>query len=700
MKTDTRIEVINSHSSYLEDVIRLGRSCANTLGHMPRGGFLDHAKKKCILVAITSDEKCVGYLMYRISSNQATIVHLCVDKAWRDTCIAKQLVDQLIRNTRNLYGIKLACRDDYNLEKMWASFGFTAQNERPGKSKDGKILTDWYLNHGHPNLLTILTQKEIGNKLGCAIDANVFYDLIDETGNRENSRCLMADWLQSEVELCLTDEIDNEINRCKDLNRKKDLRKLAEQFKRLPYSQEKFTEVRNFLRQDYPEDLTANDASDIGHLARAIASDAQFFVTRDTEILEKEAVIYDRYELTVLRPSDLVARLDELRRELEYQPVRLAGTSIETKLIQSGQQKLLIETFLSYATGERKVEFKDKLREFVSSPSKYQCHVAWENEKPVSLFVYEIKEGSLDVHILRVNKDHELKKVLIQHLLLFLVKVSTKERRLLTKISDSHLSNAAIQAITQDSFFKASDGWQKINLPIASSAIAVSAMLSQALNSFDPAPHIPSFYINELVDPGFLEDDQRTANLERALYPAKVTDAELPSFIIPIRPEWAEHLFDEGLAGQGLFGAQKELALSREVVYYRSAKNSGGIKAPSRILWYVSNGKGGYCEVKAIRACSRLETVVIDKPKPLFRQFKRLGVYKFKDVLSTAQGSLDNNIMAIRFSDTEMFNRPISIDRVQRVLGNKSTFPSPQKISKVEFKSLYNMGMYRQESRQ
>ena len=399
MKTEIRIEAIDQCSSHLEEVIRLGRSHADTLGYMPKGGFIDHAEKKRILVAITLEERCVGYLMYRVSSsNEATIVHLCVDKVFRCKFIAKQLVDQLLASTKNLYGIKLACRDDYKLDKMWASFGFIAQNERPGRSKDGKLLTDWYLSHGHQNLLTILTQKEIGSKLSCAIDANVFYDLIDETGDREDSRCLMADWLQSEVELCLTDEIDNEISRDENLERKKVLRKRAQQFKRLlHHNQEKFAEVSDSLKQGYPGDLTVNDESDIRHLARAIASDAKFFITRDEELLEKEIAIHDSYGLTVLRPSDLVVRLDELRRALEYQPVRLAGTAIERKLVQSGQQKLLIETFLSHATGERKVDFQKSLRGFVSNPSMYQCCVAWENQKPVALFVYEAKENSIDV---------------------------------------------------------------------------------------------------------------------------------------------------------------------------------------------------------------------------------------------------------------------------------------------------------------
>jgi len=34
----------------------------------------------------------------------------------------------------------------------------------------------------------------------------------------------------------------------------------------------------------------------------------------------------------------------------------------------------------------------------------------------------------------------------------------------------------------------------------------------------------------------------------------------------------------------------------------------------------------------SVKACSRLEEAIIGKPKELFRRFKRLGVYEWKDV--------------------------------------------------------------------
>ncbi len=177
-------------------------------------------------------------------------------------------------------------------------------------------------------------------------------------------------------------------------------------------------------------------------------------------------------------------------------------------------------------------------------------------------------------------------------------------------------------------------------------------------------------------------------------------DSTLPNFIVPIKPIWAEALFDEKLANQScLAGLESslELALRRECVFYRKVKNSHGVHAPGRILWYITKDKRSYCneQIQAIRACSRLDEIVVDKPKNIYKQFKRLGVYTYNDVLGCANDDKKANVMALKFSDTELFNTPIYLTDIQSMLGWKSSSSvlSPYKISNKDFFDLYNRGM-------
>jgi len=191
-----------------------------------------------------------------------------------------------------------------------------------------------------------------------------------------------------------------------------------------------------------------------------------------------------------------------------------------------------------------------------------------------------------------------------------------------------------------------------------------------------------------------IKDIKASADFEKFLFPAKIIDSEINNFIIPIQPRWAQDLFDEYLAQQILLlGQKKELAFNREAVYYKSAKNSGGLNAPGRILWYVSEDKyNSYCGISSIRACSFIDEVIIGKPKELYQRFQRLGVYKLDDIMKIPQDK-NGDIIAIRFSNTELFKYPVPLKKVQAVLNKKSTFQSACKIQNSHFPTLYNLGV-------
>lgn len=192
-------------------------------------------------------------------------------------------------------------------------------------------------------------------------------------------------------------------------------------------------------------------------------------------------------------------------------------------------------------------------------------------------------------------------------------------------------------------------------------------------------------------------------DIERLLWPAKIVDAAIPTFLVPIQPVWAQELFDTKLSDQTLFGALKRLTLNREGVYYRASRPAV-LSAPGRILWYVSRAKAGTIQgTSAIRACSRLEEVVVGKPKELFRQFRRLGIYEWKHVMKVVEGSEDQYLMAVRFSDTELFPTPISLEELRasyKTLGKGLMLQSPSRLAPPPelFAQLYRLGMRRKEN--
>ena len=184
--------------------------------------------------------------------------------------------------------------------------------------------------------------------------------------------------------------------------------------------------------------------------------------------------------------------------------------------------------------------------------------------------------------------------------------------------------------------------------------------------------------------------------VEKRLWPLKITDVDIPTFIVPIRPEWAMHLFDMDIARQDLFGSEPSLILNAENVYYRSSFPKV-LYAPGRVLWYVSAGNNRYQGLMCVKACSYLDDVEIGTAKQLFSKYKKLGIYKWKDVYNeVANGDLKKDIMAFKFSKTEVFPHPPSLAQLQAMWkadGKNFNVVAPLAISKERFLEIYNLGM-------
>lgn len=704
------IEQIDDKSPYLENVIALGDAHKKTLSFFRRGAFIDQAKRRQIIVAFDKSQ-FIGYLLYTASHEYKRIklIHLCIDPSHRDKGIARQLVNYLIKLTDKEYnGIGLTCRRDYNLHKMWSSLGFVVQYAVKAKTP-GKINDYWWLDYGHPDLFSMAANNQRESKLFVVIDADIFFEInTKDCQENEESKVLLSDWVQTDLELCLPDEIFNIIHTINNFadREKKRYANQAKKFLPLRCDTQKSNQNISSLQEFFKKlNIILNEVineSDLRYLAKTIASDVHIFVTHNQFFLNIVDQLYEEFKLSVVTPKELIIRLDDLRQKSDYQPVRFAGTSLEKTIVTRGQENILNDYFHHFKSGESKAEFQQRLRRFITETDKFECWVIRELEGQKSLLALVVydrhKKHELEIPLLRMTENN-LSFTLAHHLIFYSRCISARENRQFTRITDSYLQKTVIKAIEKDMFVQADNGWLKANIAVA----ATSSDLSQyLLNLADLLGHEYDFCSNIA---NILKNENEILNninmvdiVERFLWPIKIINADIPTYILPIQPQWAEHLFDEGLAKHNLWGANQELALNREAVYYRSKTKAGIFKYPGRILWYISKGKnrdGCYTvesDVAAVRACSRLEEIIIDNPKDLFRRFQRLGVYNYKNVLEVAKNDENNDIMAIVFSDTEMFKKPISLTNVQKILGNKSTIQAPIKISKEQFTEIYTLG--------
>jgi GNAT superfamily N-acetyltransferase/predicted nucleic acid-binding protein len=696
MSTNPRVEVeiVGSNSLHLPEVKRLGRAHSKTLGMMPDGAFEEYAALKQILGAVNEAGKCVGYVLYRAAKERAMIAHLCVADDWQEKGVSRALVERLVEITKahGLRGVGLRCRRDYEASRVWPRLGFVPLHDKPGRSLDGKDLTFWWLDHQQPDLFQKTTAEvPEDSRLVVVMDANVFFDLYDDSDPESGeSKALMADWLQDAVELCLTDEIYTEINRNQDKQEREHWRAQARRRTIFQPAQSAVSAAEASVRAIFPKALTEKDESDLRQLAKSIAQGVQFFVTRDQPVLKMADHVYEVCGVSILRPTALINQLDTLRRESEYQPVRLGGSRFKTRHIESQDEDRLSAVFQASSKGESAAAFLKCLRTFLASPQTCSCYVAEdEQQQPLAIYGYLRPNASvLEMPLLRAGRNN-LAPTVARHLLARALQRSAAEGRTVTTVTEQQLDAVVLTALEESGFSCVDGVWMKLNIGLAGSAHQLASRLDEMAAEGIHVSKLASALSKSLKAWQALPEKAGAVALERALWPAKILDAEVPSFIVPIQPGWAQSLFDEGLANQELFGERPELALKREQVYYR-ANQKCGLEWPGRILWYVSADSDRQGTM-SIRACSRLDEIVVEKPKELFRRFRRLGVYEWRDVYKKAQHDINKLLMALRFSDTETFQTPIRRDWFRK-LGIRSNLQSPVCITKEQFAAIYKAG--------
>lgn len=276
-----------------------------------------------------------------------------------------------------------------------------------------------------------------------------------------------------------------------------------------------------------------------------------------------------------------------------------------------------------------------------------------------------------------------------------LILTASTEKRANVIIQDKYLSERIISALQENGFLKEEDAWRKVTLPEILSKDELKSYLTN--NDWE---NETNKVLTNLIEVLQTEPSQSMLlDMEKSLFPLKIQDIDIPAFIVPIRPVWAMHLFDTGIAGQDLFGGEPSLILNAENVYYRAA-HPKVLTAPGRVLWYVSSGDGRYQGAKQIKAGSYLDEVEIGKPKQLFSKYKKLGIYKWNDIFKdVAGGDLNKDIMAFKFSKTEVFSRPVSLTELQEMWKNDGkTFNNAittLAINKERFFEIYSLGMER-----
>lgn len=686
------IDSILSQRHFLKDVKALWGAHRKSLGFFPDGAFEAYADKDQILVA-HEDGRLAGYLLYNVTQKYARITHLCIESDYRGTGSSEALFEELRRRVGHLESIRLNCRRDYtSARQLWQRLGFVWDDSFAGKSKDGSELEAWRYPLSSLPLLQLIASEADHARIHAVVDCNVFSDLMDDTPTSTESDWIESNALQADafvdvLQLEVTDETRTELSRIKDSERR-DRRLVAlNAFPQREYEPSRARRVEDELKASLPDPTSEQDLSDIRQISKATASDADVFVTRDEWILKRREDIEQICEIKVLRPLELLVRLDEDERPHRYQPSRLAGTHIEHRVARSEDISECIERFLNYGKGEGKAKFRSKLQRFLTSDRYTATLVESQGPEDVGAFwvVGRTERGRWHCPIIRVSGRAKLASTIGVHLVWNLMMRAAQEGLSVVQVDDQYISTELANAFRLAEFTNRDGEWFHMSLPGLHSVERLHKKLS------DLELAVPKQIWDGTTE---LHSSNDVALAERLIFPGKVLRGLLPCFIVAIKPNWARELFDTDIAEADLFGADdKSLKLSFENVYYRSAHQSI-VSAPGRIMWYVTQDDK-IPQSGAIRAVSQVREVVKGTATEVFSRFRRLGVYEWANIRDTAGGK-HKPIRAIRFSHTELLPNPISVVDYKAIanetIGKCSTLNSPWAVPEKLFSALYEAG--------
>ena len=679
-------------SELLGEVMALGRVNAKTLGYFPDGAFEDYAARGQV-IACVEDGRFAGYLVVRTSEVTITLVHLCVASGLRGRGIAKALINHLHERFPGFAGILARCRIDFPANDIWPSLGFTLRYEVPGRAtRQASTLRVWWRDFGLPDLFS----TALSDRIVAALDTNVLIDLqaASSEPEHEESNALLADWLGDSIEYVVTEEVFAEIARHPDANARKAGQRYASRFRCLTAPDHKFTsELTRQLCDAIGPGESDQDKSDRRHIVLSTVGGASFFVTKDAGLLDAASRIERSIGLDVTRPADFIARTHADLTEQSFAPIRLSGSTLSIRPYADADIDDLVRTFQAFDRGERRSELLGVLRNALAQPRRSDGQlVRGQDARLQGFLLLRIVEDEARIQLLRTTRG-PLSDVLARHLAWLAVQRACQGGCSVIRLTDSHVPRATEGVFGALGFRPAAGGMAKIN----GLGVMSTRSLADHLRAVDPG----------FTDPNWIEDtvhvlmreqsglpSQFALVCERLMWPAKLLDTALPSFIVPIQPEWAMHLFHARLAGESLFGSDPSLMLRLNNVYYRSSRPRR-IEAPARILWYVTASRERP-STKCVAATSLVEEVVRGPAKEIFSQFKRYGVFEWAHVRDLAKDDPYGIVEALRFGHTEPFERPVDLARIRELAGRAGVqtpvLQSPSRVPTDLFSAIYREG--------
>lgn len=691
-RENIQIVVLEKYSDvepYLADVVHWGDSDKNALGFLPTRVYGLQAQKGNLFVATTLSSgrlQYAGHLLFDARHPRASVLQVFVMPGARGHGTAKCLLDRLKEHLTELHFISIyagVAEDLHDANAFWERNGFYVQRTRPGgKTRNRTILMRSHelaspqlfersgISTGNPFGLSTELQ---GEKPIYLLDLNVLFDL----GPRRPRNELALDVFHAErhgaCQLAVSGELRAELVRTASTVQRSDpMHSWAAIFITFPVppdtEKDKLIEaLSGFVFPDRARDqhFSANDLSDLTHLATAVHHRLAGFITNDGIIMAAAAQIEAAFGIHVVSPLVFQPPSYPSDREEQFETTMLGATLTAAPMHTESEDRLrqmlkhlgiadseAVAQWGALDSAERTVE-----RVAVASDDSLVGYLACPRKMETSIVTGRLALDEANAHAQTAGR-------LLLNKLLSRAKESAPSR------INLHLAPkqvAARELAMGLGFAGAESGASLFKLVLnrvvtpGNWAATTTELATLAQLKF---PSTCPIYkgIDQQIEVLCPDGNRRYVPLheaETSLAPAIFCLPGRPAVITPIQKDFATHLLDYSPQGTILPRARASQYMER---HYFSAERTLKFFTRGTIILFYESGKGG--GAAAIVAIGRVQRAFLKQDGAVDQSDFNPSVLNSK-TLATIGTSKTKTVTA--FDNLIVLPRPVPLSSLQRM---------------------------------
>lgn len=611
----------------------------DALGFLPAEAYAQAAKQGTIFIALNrhaGETRYAGHILFGATYPRGKIYQVFVADEYRKFGVGRSLVQSLLDYLEDKQYLSVSARvaSDLPANAFWNSLKFEIVQTKSGGVTRGRTInvrarqfntpalfgyrrpvSGIPLRDPLPNLTTVV-----------AIDLNVFFDIAKRRPRSEYGAVVMSAAFNNLVRLMITQEFTNELRRTSN-SIQDPILEFALQLPTLPapqngVSQQVLEELAAIVFPDRLKSgtLTAQDHSDLVHLAIAAHHKIAAFVTAEDALIRASRMIEMKFGIRILHVKNLAETL--LSVTSVCSPLEIGFSDRELRLSDvTERHSAAIRQLINSVTLPREL-CSLALAEGVQAATRRSLAISFDDQVICAAFwqPQSILQGVLEAFLL-VDEDHASALVAVNALLNRLSRIASERgpARLSLLIPNSNLD-------TQDVAIRY--GFARCT----GSNPEISRYQRLTIGSIVDAKSWPSVrqHLQVTSDMRFAEDfasiaDEKLriqfqdqsgtefvidlADLETILSPTLFVLPGRGGVLAPIRATYADDLL--GTAAQASLLPKPQAAILHERTYFSSPRNERLLSAGTPIVFYESSKSNGRSAAIAIGRVTN--TVVVSK---------------------------------------------------------------------------------------